>query len=155
MILTDLCSHWGAFHRRTNSSWSTESRTRGALLGLISQIDDCEFGSERVPVVTSCVSGNPEGAPQPPVCTETLAISKDYTIKLRGTTSSAEATTSGRLAELQAFVELGLPSTAELRRRNQGFYTDGAGVAVPGGLRSEPPRGWPGSPRLETLLLGG
>ena len=89
--------------------------------------------------------GNPDGAPQPPVCAKTLGISKDYTIKFRGTRSSAEATTSGRLAELQAFVELGLPSTAELRRRNQeDFYTDEAGVAVPGGLRSEPLRRRPG-----------
>lgn len=79
------------------------------------------------------------------MCSETLGISKDYTIKFRGTTSSAEATTSRRLAELQAFLELGLTSTAELRCRNQGaIYTDEAGVAVPGALSSEPPRGRPG-----------
>lgn len=64
-------------------------------MGLISQVDDCEFDSELVPVVTSCVSGNPEGAPQPSVCALwALGISKDDTMKFQGTTSSAAGSQS-------------------------------------------------------------
>lgn len=104
-------------------------QNHGALLGLISQVDDCEFESELVPVVTKLCVGEPRGGTTTlGVRAAALGISKDYTMTFQGTPSSAGATTSGRLAELRAFVELGLPSTAELRRRNQAdFYTGGEG----------------------------
>lgn len=105
-----------------------------------------EFESELVLVAPRlCVGLMPGGGTTTPSVLRDAGYFQGLHDKVPGDDELGGGTTSRRLAELQAFLELGLTSTAELRCRNQGaIYTDEAGVAVPGGLSSEPPRGRPG-----------